>query len=104
MSTLSVTRLLDLNNNPKLVTGGFYKADSDSAVFTKTGNGTANIKAGTIVAFEDGSQVTFSTATAITMPSPSSGTDYAVWVNKDGSIQATTNFTSPPQTGSRRIE
>jgi len=103
MSTLSVTRLLDLNNNPKLVTGGFYKADSDSAVFTKTGNGTANIKAGTIVAFEDGSQVTFSTATAITMPSLSSGTDYAVWVNKDGSIQATTDFTSPPQTGSRRI-
>ena len=103
MSTLSVAQIRDTNGNSKLVIGGLYKVDPSSVAFTKTGNSTATIKAGTIVAFDDGTQTAFTTATNITMPSLSAGTDYAIWVNKDNTIQATSNHTSPPQSGSRKI-
>jgi len=83
--------------------GGFLKADPDSVAFTKTGNDTAEIKAGTTVAFSDGSQVNFDTATAITMPTLSAGTDYAIWVAPDGTIETDTSFTTAPTAGGRRI-
>jgi len=72
--------------------GYFYKIDATSVAFSKTGNGTATVKAGTIVDVA-GTQVEFSTATSITMPSLSSGTDYAVWVKDDATIHQTA-FTS----------
>ena len=103
MSTLKVSSLQDLSGNSKVVVGGFYKADPTTVAFTKTGAGTAEVNAGTIVGFADGTQVTYATATTITMPTLTAGTDYAIWADKDGSIQATTNFTSPPETGSRKI-
>ena len=81
--------------------GYFYKADSSTVAFTKTGNGTATIKAGTIVDVS-GTQVEFASATSITMPSLSSGTDYAVWVKDDATIQASSNHTSPPSAGNWR--
>jgi hypothetical protein len=82
---------------------GFSKADPSSVAFVKTGNGTAQVKAGTIVGFSDGSQVSFSSATSITMPALAAGTDYAIWVNKNATIQATTSHTTPPTTGARKI-
>jgi hypothetical protein len=83
------------------ITGGFYKSDSSTAAFTKTGNGTASIKAGTLVDVA-GKWVQFSTATAITMPTLTAGTDYAIWVKDDGTIQADASFTVAPGTGNWR--
>jgi len=77
MSTVVATTYQDKNGAGHLAAGGFLKADPDSVAFTKTGNDTAEIKAGTTVAFSDGSQVNFDTATAIAMPTLSAGTDYA---------------------------
>jgi len=103
MSTVAATTYQDKNGAGHLAAGGFLKADPDSVAFTKTGNDTASIKAGTTVAFSDGSQVHFDTATAITMPTLSAGTDYAIWVAPDGTIEADTSFTTAPTAGGRRI-
>lgn len=103
MSTVKVSKIQDLSGNAHVGLAGFYKADPTSVAFTKTGAGTAEVKAGTLVGFEDGTQVAYTTATSITMPTLTAGTDYAIWADKDGSIQATTNFTTPPETGSRKI-
>lgn len=81
--------------------GHFSKADWQSVAFTKTGAGTAEIKAGTKVEV-GGNIVEFSSATAITMPSLVAGTDYAVWVKDDGTIQADTSFTAAPGAGNWR--
>lgn len=82
--------------------GLFVKADSASVAFTKTGAGTASIKAGTIVEV-NGAVFTFAVATAITMPALTAGTDYAIWVHPDGAISATASFTSAPVANARRI-
>jgi hypothetical protein len=82
---------------------GFVKADPSSVAFVKTGNGTAQVKAGTIVGFADGSQVSFTSATSITMPTLAAGTDYAIWCKPDGTLEATSNHTTPPLANSRKI-
>ena len=79
----------------------FYKADPTTVAFTKTGAGTASIKAGTKVDVA-GTVVTFVAATAIDMPALTAGTDYAIWVKDDATIQATTNFSSAPGAGNWR--
>lgn len=84
-----------------VVYGLFYKADPTTVAFTKTGAGTASIKAGTKV-YVAGTVVTFVAATAITMPALTAGTDYAIWVKDDATIQATTNFSSAPGAGNWR--
>jgi hypothetical protein len=81
--------------------GAFYKTDSTTVAFTKTGAGTAQIKALTKVDVV-GTLVTFASATSITMPTLTAGTDYAVWVKDDATIQATTNFSSAPAAGNWR--
>jgi len=81
----------------------FTKLDCTTVAFTKTGAGTATIKAGTVIGFVDGTVRKFTTDTAITMPTLTAGTDYAIWADVDGSIQATTNFTTAPETNSRKI-
>lgn len=81
--------------------GTFYKADQTTVAFTKTGNGTASVKAGTYV-FVGASLVSYATATVITMPTLTAGTDYAIWVKDDATIQATTSFTSAPGAGNWR--
>lgn len=84
-----------------VVYGLFYKADPTTVAFTKTGAGTASIKAGTKVDVA-GTVVTFVAATAITMPALTAGTDYAIWVKDDATIKATTDFSSPPAAGNWR--
>ncbi|MFV0602024.1 MAG: hypothetical protein ACK5NE_09455 [Brachymonas sp.] len=84
-----------------VVYGLFYKTDPTTVAFTKTGAGTASIKAGTKVDVA-GTVVTFVAATAITMPALTAGTDYAIWVKDDATIQATTNFSTAPGAGNWR--
>ena len=78
--------------------GCFYKADPAAVAFTKTGAGTASIKAGTLIDVA-GRIVNFSALTAITMPALAAGTDYAIWVKDDGTIQASSSHTSAPGAG-----
>ena len=75
--------------------GLFYKADSGSVVFTKTGNSTLQIKAGTKVWRRDGTVQEFASATSVTMPSLSAGTDYVIYVCDDASLRADSNFSAP---------
>lgn len=81
--------------------GLFRKADHSTVAFTKTGAGTAQIKAGTKIDVA-GTLVEFASATSITMPTLTAGTDYAIWVKDDATIQADASFTSAPGAGNWR--
>lgn len=81
--------------------GLFFKADPTIVAFERTGNGTARILAGTIIDV-GGTTVTYASNTTITMPTLTAGTDYAIWVKTDGTIQASNNHTSPPASGTWR--
>jgi hypothetical protein len=67
--------------------GLFAKADASSVAFTKTGAGTVSVKAGTYVDVA-GTLITFATATDVTMPSLTAGTDYYIYVTNAGAISA----------------
>jgi len=84
--------------------GLFNKADTQSVAFTKTGANNLNIKAGTTVDVW-GVAVSFAVATAVTMPSLVSGTDYAIYACQDGTVRADANFTNPTgyTTGNSRL-
>ena len=81
--------------------GLFVKADPSTVVFERTGLGTAIIKAGTIIDVI-GTVVTFSASATITMPTLAAGTDYAIWVKSDGTIQASDNHNAAPGAGTWR--
>ena len=81
--------------------GTFFKADPSTVGFVKTAAGTASIKAGTFI-FVGSTLVSFAAQTAITMPTLTAGTDYAIWVKDDATIQATASFTSAPGSGNWR--
>jgi hypothetical protein len=74
--------------------GAFYKADPATVAFAKTGAGTAQIKAGTKVDVL-GTLVTFASATSITMPTLTAGTDYAIYACTDGTCRADSSFSAP---------
>ena len=74
--------------------GYFYKTDFNTVAFTKTGSGTVSVKAGTVVSVV-ASVVTFSVDTAVTMPTLTAGTDYAIYVCDDGSIRADSSWSAP---------
>jgi len=80
----------------------FKKTNSSTVIFTKTGNFTVETSQ-EFYAEAGGSLLTIASGTAITMPSATTGTDYAVWLKTDGTLEATTNFTSPPATDARKI-
>lgn len=67
--------------------GLFHKLDFTTVAFTKTGAGTAQVKAGTRVDI-DGTLVSFTVATSITMPALTAGTDYFIYAKVDGSAEA----------------
>lgn len=83
------------------VSSSLMKADPLSVAFIKTAAGAASIKAGTTVSVA-GKAVTFASDTPITMPTLTAGTDYAIWVKDDATIQATTNFSTAPGAGNWR--
>jgi hypothetical protein len=72
----------------------FIKADPTTVAFTKLTAGTAEIKAGTVVDV-DGITISFATATAITMPALTAGTDYAIYACADGTLRADASFSAP---------
>lgn len=84
----------------------FHKADYFSPVFTKTGAQTISLKAGTTIAVA-GVIRRFESATPVTMPALTAGSDYAVFANPDGTLEAVADpFSAPaaaPQVGSRKI-
>jgi hypothetical protein len=85
--------------------GFFFKADATTPTFSVTGAGTISVKAGTIAECA-GVLTTYASATAVTMPSLSAGTDYAIYQCSDGTIRADASFTAPTgytTTNSRQI-
>ncbi len=81
------------------VSGPMSKADPYAVAFVKTGAGAVSIKAGTRVDVA-GTTVAFAAETPVAMPALTAGTDYAVWVKSDGTIQASANHSAPPTSGS----
>lgn len=81
--------------------GLFVKADPAAVAFAKTAAGAASIKAGTKVDVA-GTLVQFAADTAITMPTLTAGTDYAIWLKDDATIQASSSHTSAPGAGNWR--
>ena len=84
------------------VQGLFRKADPTIVAFTKTGTGSATTST-TIYVEVNGVTKTVASGTSITMPTFASGTDYAIWCKPDGTLEATSNHTSPPVANSRKI-
>lgn len=74
--------------------GLFFKTDPTTVAFNKLTAGTAEVKAGTIIGV-GGDDLTLSTATAITMPTLTAGTDYAIYACTDGTIRADASFSAP---------
>jgi type II secretory pathway pseudopilin PulG len=74
--------------------GYFYKADTGTVAFTKTGPSTLAVKAATVVEVA-GVIVTFAIATTVVMPSLTAGTDYAIYACQDGTIRADSSFSAP---------
>ena len=72
----------------------FFKLSSASVAFTKTAAATASVKAGTSVMVGT-TLINFATATAITMPTLTGGTDYAIYACTDGTCRADASFTAP---------
>lgn len=88
----------DLSNLPSativLDPSLFYKADSSTPAFNKTSAGTLNVKAGTYATVA-GIRLSWDVDTAITMPTLTAGTDYAIYACTDGSIRADANQSAP---------
>jgi hypothetical protein len=82
--------------------GIFRKTNPDIVAWTKTGAGTATTSS--ILFVEVNGEVrTIASGTSITMPTLAAGTDYAIWCKPDGTLEATSNHTSPPVANSRKV-
>jgi len=82
--------------------GLFRKADPSVVLFTKTGAGTAETQTA-LYAEVNGSILTVASGTSVTMPALTAGTDYAIWLETDGDVVATSNHASPPTANARKI-
>ena len=83
--------------------GLFRKADPTIVAWSKTGNFTATT-ATTLYIEVNGTLHTIASGATITMPgSATTGTDYAIWCKTDGTLEATTNHTSPPTANARKV-
>ena len=103
MSQLKVDKITNGSGEFSLLDGTFSKrGGSDSVAWAKTGNNTAEASQDLIVEV-NGTVVKIPEGTTISMPTLAAGTDYAIWVNPDGSLQAATSFTTPPVAGGRRV-
>ena len=103
MSQIRVNKLTNEAGTFTQLDGVFSKrAGSDSVVFAKTGNGTAETS-GDLILEVDETVVKIPEGTSISMPTLVVGTDYAIWAEPDGSLTADASFTSPPVAGARRV-
>ena len=74
----------------------FFKSDTTSVAFTKTGAATLSIKAGTYVLVgTSNTMVSWSTQTAVVMPTHAIGTDYYIYACADGTVRADANASAP---------
>lgn len=84
------------------VRGLFEKADATEVSWTKTGAATATTQ--TIIYAEvNGTAFTIASGTSIAMPTLTAGTDYAIWLETDGDLVASTDHASPPTANARKI-
>ena len=89
--------------NTTTAQGSFVKSDPSIVAFTKTGAFAVSLAVNLTLESNSESQ-TYVSGTVVTMPgSPVAGTDYAIWANTNGTLQATDNHTTPPTTGARKI-
>jgi len=102
MSELSVDKITNSAGTDPLLKGTFAKDDRDIVAWTKTGNGTAETQTGLTVEV-DGKVLYIASGASIAMPTLTAGTDYAIWVAPDGTLEADTSFTVAPTTGGRKI-
>ncbi len=80
----------------------FSKTVKNTPLFNKTGNFT--VSTNQVFYVEVGGLIlTIASGTVVSMPSATTGTDYAIWLKPDGTLQATSNHTTPPATGARKI-
>ncbi len=92
-----------INANVLTSSGSFIKNDSANVAFYKTGEFTVSTKS-TLNLEVNGESITISSNTAVMMPeTANTGTDYVIWATPTGTLEATTDFISPPVTNSRKI-
>lgn len=102
MSPLRIAQAIAALATDDPIYGLFRKADPTAVAWTKTGAGTAETQTA-IYAEVNGSILTVASGTSITMPTLAAGTDYAIWLETDGDLVATTNHTSPPTANARKL-
>ena len=98
----SSVQAYDANLTSSANQGLFKKTNPTIVAFTKTGAGTATTSS-IIYVDVNGSIKTIASGTSIAMPTLVAGTDYAIWAKTDGSLEATSNHTSPPTANARKI-
>ena len=92
-----------LNANALTSSRGVFKADPTAPAFQVTGAFDL-VTATRLIAEVDGQAVDLPAATAATMPdSPAVGTNYAIWITRDGDVVVSDSHSTPPATGARRI-
>jgi len=103
MSEINVNKIMDRSGANALLKNLFVKDASDIVAWTKTGNGTAETQTG--LTLEVGDKILYlASGTSISMPTTlNAGTDYAIWVAPDGTLEADASFTVAPTTGGRRV-
>ena len=89
--------------NSQTTKGTFVKSNPAAVAWTKIG--AFSVAAASDIAVEvNGRSIAILQGTAVTMPgSPVVGTDYAIWANPSGTLEATANHASPPVANARRV-
>ena len=89
--------------NAKTSKKSFAKSDFNTVAFTKTDN--FLVSTATDLFLEVANEyVIIDSGTPVVMPSSATiGTDYAIWVHPNGTLEATTNFITAPVTYGRKI-
>ena len=77
------------------VAGPFRKMDPTTAAFVKTGAFTISTQNAILYAEVAGTVRTLPANTAVTMPSATTGTNYAIYICSDGTLRADANFSAP---------
>ena len=85
-----------------LAYGLFSKIDPTVVGWNKTGAFTLTTNTGLYIEV-NGDVKTIASATSITMPSATAGTDYAIWCTTAGALEATTDHVSPPSANARKV-
>jgi len=82
--------------------GLFSKINPAVVAWNKTGAFTMETNTGLYIEV-NGDIKTIASGTSITMPTATSGTDYAIWCTTAGALEATTDHVSPPSANARKV-